>query len=285
MSNIMIKQKEEMRTFDIKRFWLTAVWDITANRRMWLKLTAGLAVGLFLGFEMNQSGLRGHDCSEAVILLHTQRMAAFAQVVLFFLLSIGGTFIFSNIRSRQQRMAFFMLPASAAEKFMVRYVAVTVGLAVAFVVALAVADLLRWLLDQLLGPADMRSVFCAFFAKSSSGVQAVIAGSLRSGFADSRLVVACLMAFLVWLHSLYLLGGVFFRRNPWLFTTISMIICLYLLAAGRVGRLLPALNGHYDVWFAVVTAIFALLTVADYRLAFRLFRRMQVVNNKWVNVW
>ena len=100
--------------------------------------------------------------------------------------------------------------------------------------------------------------------------------------------VAVTAAWLFFVHSLYALGGAFFRRRQFVLTSITVCIL------GFIGSILFVHfvdNFHADFqlsWITALawtgTAVFAALGLLDWWLAYWIFRRMQAVNNKWVNL-
>jgi hypothetical protein len=88
------------------------------------------------------------------------------------------------------------------------------------------------------------------------------------------------------MHSIYILGGTFFRRNAWLFTTISLILAVIILSwigteCGGFDLNLQSTDSSMKLNIASV--IFLILIVFNYIASYKLFTRMQVINNKWIN--
>ena len=99
-------------------------------------------------------------------------------------------------------------------------------------------------------------------------------------------VIAGILFFL-WLQSLYALGGTFFRRFQWLIVTLLLFIMMFVVSywvkvkvEGLNIRWLLDLKNN----LAYVNIALAILTVFNYWLSFRFFKRTQVINNRFVNI-
>jgi hypothetical protein len=100
-----------------------------------------------------------------------------------------------------------------------------------------------------------------------------------------------------YIHSLFIVGGTLFRRQQFLFTSMSIIV---------VGILLVSFLSHLDLhidcirhswdektssysttyypFFYILHTTLCALIVFHYWASYKLFTRMQVINNKWLNV-
>ncbi len=58
--------------------------------------------------------------------------------------------IMENMITKEKRIAFLMLPATMIEKFVARFLIVTVGLAVAIYVAASLAEITRYLVTSFI---------------------------------------------------------------------------------------------------------------------------------------
>ena len=78
-----------------------------------------------------------------------------------------------------------------------------------------------------------------------------------------------------WIYTLYLLGSAVFRRHRLLLTTACVVFILVSLTISDVIE---------DDMAGVATLIFLMLSVANIVGSYMLFKRMQVINNKWLNI-
>ena len=101
----------------------------------------------------------------------------------------------------------------------------------------------------------------------------------------------------LWFHSLYILGGSLFRRQQFLLTSIAIVIGFFLFVwtthtlaeVSGVNNRFEFMALHDGVWhvhwsyYIILTAEYG-LTALHYWLSYKIFCRMQVINNKWLNV-
>ena len=86
----------------------------------------------------------------------------------------------------------------------------------------------------------------------------------------------------IWTHSFYVLGSAFFRRNRFLFTTITL--CIVQIAASSAMPNTPVF-GQSGLDFTTLAAIpMIALAAVQYWLGYFLFTRLQVINNKWISL-
>lgn len=268
-----------MNTFNINRFWLTLKWDFVSNKRTWLWILITMTAVLFLLFEFNMLSVR--NLPTFMLDAKINDMAITSWIVFsFFMIIGGGSSICANIKKKEARVAFFTLPASNLEKFITRYILVTVNYAVMFAVSLIVADFLRYVFCMIAGPDVHGSVALRFFEILSTDSFQMQKTHMDVDY--FYLLNISVMILVLWLHSLYILGGTFFRRNSGLFTTLILIATAFVFA---FIHFTPSINMSTDTagYISIIT-VFGLLTVLDYWAAFQLFKRIQVINNKWINV-
>ena len=105
----------------------------------------------------------------------------------------------------------------------------------------------------------------------------------------------------LWVHSVYVCLGCFFRRNSWIITSVILFVATTtltfvasMLSLDFFNHNIHFHNGLYiggelyviDGYSIIATVVLLLtgFTVLNYWLAYKLFCRMQVINNKWINV-
>ena len=125
-----------MNHFNIKRFCRVLRWELALSRRSLLATFVVVSVSMvFL---------------QALWLLLAQKSAVevVGRAVFFALvvyLPVCGSFIFSTLRTRQQRINHFMLPAASSEKFLARYLMLVVVMPLVTVVGFFLGDVLQHL--------------------------------------------------------------------------------------------------------------------------------------------
>ena len=271
-----------MIQFDLSRFWLTLKTDNVLQWKASLRLTLGMAFALTTIYVVN-SLTYSDSLGENRFYTYLNTCWGLTLFCFIFFMGIGGCFMASNMKTKQQRIAFLSLPSSNLEKFLSRFLWCTVGFFLFFCVAMVIADLLR-------------TVFCLSVHGNACGSILVYHFKMLgmasfndpNGNFEMEIVYAVIMVTSVALysHSVYLLGGVFFRKFNWILTTV---VCY------AVSPFLALLNYYVDIepvvksdglttMAYIVTSVCLLLTVFNYWASYRLFCRSQVICNKIVNI-
>ena len=103
-----------------------------------------------------------------------------------------------------------------------------------------------------------------------------------------------------YIHSLYIVGGTLFRRQQFLMTsaTIVVVVILVSIILSQISWSGDSLDFTTRTWdektltytttfhpaFYILNTVLCALTVFHYWASYKLFTRMQVINNKWLNV-
>lgn len=203
-----------------------------------------------------------------------------------FLILAGGN-VFKNMRTKQQRIEFLMLPASRMEKFAERALHVLLVNTICVVVAFLLADMVSLLLSLLIIPGYGQSITLILLKNVTYDAIdfMTIVGQLN---AQSLLIAGLalwpMLSYVAWLHSVYVLGGTFFRRHHILLTTCVLAVVWPILMF--IWGMFIIINFGDDMNLAMF--IFAILLdlciIGDYVLAYLIFKRMQAINNRWNNL-
>ena len=132
-----------MENLNTKRLWLTAKWDATTNWKSSVRIMAGMTFGLLILYTVHFLNMLNVMYSPDYITSQYRSMAIETNISFIVFMVAGASLIFANMRTKQQRIAFCMLPASNAEKYIVRWLWATVGFALIFICASVAADLIR----------------------------------------------------------------------------------------------------------------------------------------------
>ena len=265
-----------MKNFNTKRMWQVLKYDLLINRRQNLATFAKIALAFFVMFFFMfivntwyyPDGRVGEITDESAVVV------VFAIVIstVFY-----GSWILRHMDTKQHRTAYLMLPASPAEKMVARLLITVVLWPLACMVAIVAADVLRWLIHVTLqmglnGTVTLPAlrIFCY------NPWQAIVISILGT----------------LWAQSLYIAGGALFTRRQWLLTGTALLI----LAMGGGGMIARAWEYMFDealnkgitidgdIVFWAFACKFTLFTLLNYWISYRIFRRTQVINNKWLNV-
>lgn len=276
-----------MKQFDTHRFALALKCQLLASRHKWLRLFAIFTLAMFMAdlaftrvFAPDYEWLvASHSTEEAVSLysITVDQSVTFGYMFFGVAMLIGASSLFRTMRETRQRTTYLMWPVSNIEKYLVSLVYSIVLMGVGTVVAFVLADALRVLVDWMTGRV---------IVWGSPMVQQLFRG-------DDAPWQALLSVYsvMLWVHSLYILGGSLFRRHQFLMTSLCIVMGYLLLVLGWMNLEMScgrSLTSSFDLdsvlFFNGVTFVSLLLTALNYWLSYRLFCRMQVINNRWLNL-
>jgi len=264
-----------MKKFDINRFGKVMSRLILVRRRSIIKLFAGFLIGFFviaIMFLFDRSAMSDDD-----IRIRLWVISPFINVVFAMSLFIIATFIISDLGTRQQRINEMMLPATNLEKFHARVILVSVVYPLLIAIAFIAADGLQQLTSTLIfhdGRASLVATWYEYCQSSSTG---------------SPLWVMAEVVLLT--NSFALLGGMFFRKTAWLKTLISLFVIITGIAISLT-TFAYLLYEHTDYELVVTddtlssiigNLICLGLTVLMYWSSYKIYTRLQVINNRWRN--
>ena len=266
-----------MENFNIKRFWQTMKWQILYHKSKDIKrLLTCACVFFFLMLFLSYTSIFVEQYSSAMSSILN---AAF----IIYLLFCGSSIL--RMSKRQQYIDKLMLPASQLEKYTASYLlTIVLGLA-AIAVSFVVADVVNYLVMLLLNSDKATLVTLSLFNQMADP-------SEPSTFGE---VVADVLAFW-WIHSLYLLGGTYFRKRNWIFTTLTLIVAFLVVGGGLTFVTWKTLNLLYGDYYRIVfidgaegyigwaaAIITSAFIVLNYWLSFRFYKRIQLIGHKFTN--
>lgn len=291
-------------TFDKTRFVKLLKWEMMTGRKDYMRFAIGIALTLTFLFCATIISLYFDDVNrytEDLIIMFKKStvmiLSNFAWAVYLFVIFLGASFVFKNVATKQQRIAFFSLPASNLEKFLVRLFHVMIGYPLCFLVALAFADIMQLFLSFILLKGPDYSVLVKMITMLYSPIYNEISGEVIKGcllFPNGFTLVGITeslsyFTFFAFNYAFWIFCGTLFRRNAWLLTLASQVVIgfvvimlLRVFSFPSVGNSLnesSALALAY-LFIAIAWVVIALMYWGSYRL----FSRMQVINNKWLNV-
>ena len=257
------------------RFLNVLRWQLTLSKRQ----IATFALSFFAIVAIPQAlGLLISDNANTAT--GTSSTALFALSVY---LMMAGSSIFTHLKTRQQRINDFMLPATTKEKFIARYLVIAVVLPLAAIIGFLAGDVVQRFLSFIFGNdnAGWATGYAFDTISYFDGFDVGMASYVTS---------TCLA--LVSLHAFFLLIGSIFHKHPLLMSLlVFMAVNFLLLTLGGLwvkGLVMLQSDGYvvmvYDTWLNVVLTVLGIaFTVFCYRFAYRKYTRLQVINNKWLN--
>ena len=287
------------KTFDLHRFGMVLRWDLLTNWKDYFYRTAGLAICIILlsismlySFPHSHFIVEGGDLSN----YYECRMTGFLAAIFILLFFVSASNIFGNMKTKLQRESFLMLPANNLEKYTARFLMMSIGSIIMMMIATLIADFVQFVFSFFMTPGHHASIIGCFISQiyktasnSCNNPISILAGQCKI---DAALLG---WSFLIMIYSFCLLGGTFFRKQPIILTAVSGIIIFMII--GYCGSKLEDWGAfdsfthlNYDnpgtslciaiFWSVVFLALAAFSLWASYKL----FTRMQVICNKWINI-
>ena len=190
-----------------------------------------------------------------------------------------ASFLFYHLKKKPWCSAYLMWPASNLEKYLVSLVLNVVMAAIGTIICVIIADALRVLVDALSGRIVVWAIPMIFDLKTFNLNPLIAFGPFLSE--------------ILLIHAAYILGGTLFRKQQFVLTTIAIVIIGYIMMFTWHSPVIDNANlfdldekgkSVPNAWFYVVSIGGYLLTALCYWLSYKIFCRMQVINNKWLNV-
>ena len=273
-----------MDNFDIKRFARTVRWMYRINVKNVLSFAAGLSFGyLFTFIGWLWPLLKSGSAAQEAAVRYSSSLGT-CSFIYVLVIVFSGIWIFSDMNIKGKCITLKMLPATDFEKFLARFLAMTLGTAVAGFVAFCIADVLRIVFCLAVGIDYVGFGFSEFFS-NIAGVGRLLPWKSEGSPLVGSVVVVLLC---LWAQSMYMLGSVLLRRNQAAVITTAhalLIIVLSGAASWLVAEDRTAfIERLYEPLVYTLAAVLAVATVADWWLSYKVFSRMQVINNKWINL-
>ena len=283
------------RYFSFSRLGLVMKRDFMENWKTNLYTFLGISLAFLLVYLLYMNDSNGS--SNGFINDHA---GAFASITSFLLVYFASETM-KNMRTKEQRFSYLMLPATSLEKFVSRALYVTVGMFVMILLASLLAEVVRWAFMPFFDQMPDKLKVCVWLdawgkifddlnpfkatAKLLVNKNAFVLGGIMGG------TVA------LWWHSLYILGGNYFGKYAFFKTTGIIILVAILLAMGishidfdfgpGTFEWLDEFMRNNEDWLnenfvaGVITFIFFCFTVFNWWLSYELFTRQQVVKPKF----
>ena len=292
-----------MSTFNFNRFSQALKCHFLVERKSWIRICGIYTLVMFManlfftrvqGFSYNsmEEGIEeGSWSMEELIRTYTQHVeqtSVFGVVFFCIAMLFCASFMFSQMKDTRKRSAYLLWPVSNLEKYVVSLLYSIVLMAVLTIAAYVLADALRVFIDSLTGRIIVW------------GTPMIFTRIIYSPAFEHWQMVWMLFNWVFYFHSLYIVGGTLFRRQQFLMTsaTIAVVVILLIIVLNQLDLNsvnIDFINGTWDENTKTYTTIFhpffyilntavTLLIPIHYWISYKLFTRMQVINNKWLNV-
>ena len=244
-------------SFNSNRFWVALRSHLQDARKSMLRnflimLCYLLAMQLFFIIYLAMSNVYTYILEVTM----TYSAATFIFVIVY-----GATYIMGP-RKPARRTTFKELQATPLEKFCIRYIYVTVILALGFILAFVCADTLRMLLTGLIDGEYICGLPVLMNEMSHANTQPF----------DWMLLIFELGAFFFG-HSVFVLGGTLFPRYQFLLTSVCFCAFIALLAVLPINSYIDQVDKTGTVTGYVALVVFYLLAAFNYWCAYIRFSR------------
>lgn len=271
--------------FQFSRLLMVMRWDVFTNLKTYLNMTLGMTFALLPFLIMQLYQLSKQDqLSPDTIDLSYWGMSQYILFISSIAMYMMATQIFMVMKTTGQREQFLMLPAGNLEKYISRFLFSTLGAAVAMITAIVVSDLVQLIFSFLLLPGHHQSVCLSTVAL----LWKIWATFIENIDSTSVLLLSLLVVTSgVLVHSFFILCGTLFRKHTIVVTTILFIAMTYLVIyviESVPGTITTCLNHGDSSWLFTLIIAELLLAGFQYWLSYKVFTRMQVICNKWINL-
>lgn len=269
--------------FQFSRLLMVMRWDMFTNLKSYLNMMLGMTFALLPFFIMQLYQLsKQYQLFPDTIDLSYLGMSQYVLMIFSIAMYMMATQIFMVMKTTGQREQFLMLPASNLEKYISRFLFSTLGAAVAMITAIVVSDLVQLIFSFVLLPGHHQSVCLSIMALLWK-IWTTFIESIDS--AGALMLSLLIMTCGVLVHSFFILCGTLFRKHTIVVSGILFIVMTYLViyVIESVPDTITTCLMHGDnSWLFSIAEL--LLAGFQYWLSYKVFTRMQVICNKWINL-
>ena len=269
--------------FQFSRLLMVMRWDMFTNLKSYLNMMLGMTFALLPFFIMQLYQLsKQYQLFPDTIDLSYWGMSQYVLMIFSIAMYMMATQIFMVMKTTGQREQFLMLPASNLEKYISRFLFSTLGAAVAMITAIVVSDLVQLIFSFVLLPGHHQSVCLSIMALLWK-IWTTFIESIDS--AGALMLSLLIMTCGVLVHSFFILCGTLVRKHTIVVSGILFIVMIYLVIyviESVPGTITTCLMHGDNSWLFSIAEL--LLAGFQYWLSYKVFTRMQVICNRWINL-
>jgi hypothetical protein len=293
----MMYKMNSTHIFSIHRVGALMRRDLMENHKWYLKTIISLLIAMLLAFILKMNGyttILYADEDGVAGSLFANSMGTIFYIIYTWVAMGLSALVLSNMKTKEQRINFLMVPATRIEKYLSRVLLLVVAPLFVLILVVLVADILHMFLSLFMGVPGVTDhwIFPAFLHRFSF--------STLEYSALQYPVLAGLLSYMMffWTQSLFVLGGCVFNKSP-LLKTLGVLLLLF-IAMGILGSSIALhhieffhdLYFHFDEWqgahkwfsldlaFSLASVLLFWFTVLNYWLGYRLFSRKQIIRPK-----
>lgn len=272
--------------FDIKRLGLLMRWDLLTFWKGYTFSTLACIIAYSLYSLICLNNLKG------VVMLdgtpvgtqnqYLSKESVFFGLLCFIVFYVMASCIFSNLRTKTYRENFLMLPACNKEKYMARLLLMVFLSLIELCIILFATDAIQLAFSYIINPEFHVSI-------SWPVLKSIFGSTLFTRWEEQD---AIFYSFFIFAHSFCTLGGTFYRKMAPLFTFATGLVLFLALGylenwmahTGFLNFLTPYTEGHNYIFTTVLCIFFLAISAFNYWASYKIFSRMQVISNKWINI-
>lgn len=270
----------EMKKFDFARFANFLKWHVATHKSEIIRMTGYVTIVMFLIIRMAHMGsyFSGYQM-DMEIPFHL----GFFFFIMGFCMCVASAAILKDLNHKGGFIGFSMSPASQLEKYLTLLIYCTVIPFLSVLFSYLIAEILNVILFMIEGNTVERIYFGMIFTEMFPGVFTL---EDNSG-----------MIFAMFSISIYVLGGSIFRKMPFI-STSAAIFALFVFLVPFISKMLVSVFSGFDsveefmkvnenfVQHMGIMAdiIMVVLSLLNFYISYRIYKRMQVINNKWLNL-
>ncbi len=277
--------------FSFGRLMAITKLDIVENWKTNLYRIIGLYCGITVAFIGSTSGYQGYQHTDAYSMF-CDRVGGILFLMLLFYSTLCASSIMEIMKTKDMRIRYMMIPATIFEKFLSRVLYTTIIAGVFFIISTILGEMTRLAIFPLLdAPAELGR-FCLFDIASER--TNIINYSSDTYLIPNVFHYLMIISYIVWIHSIFMLGGSYFRKSPFLKTfgiCIGASVLLGIISANSsliIDLLYSAQDFLLDneTWFngrtigIYTTIAFTTFSVLHWWLSYRLFKNSQITERK-----
>ncbi len=202
----------------------------------------------------------------------------FSFLFMFYVIAgIVGSITFSNMKTKAGRTSSILLPATASDKFLTRWLAVVPGLLIIFIIGFYIGDASRiaaaWIDGAKTGSHYLRFADVWTILSRSFGYKTI-----------SLMVTGTIVSFYFFMQAIYIFGAILWPKLSYIKTLLALWVLEMILAPATMfimkfsGISLTTLSySQIESLMIILSTVFILLTLGLYYLTYLRFRSSQVI--------
>lgn len=272
--------------FSLYRFGRLTRWNIFANWKKWFKFFMTITIMFCLFFCIRTYNARFFEQEAGLTPPEFDGIEGFIVAVTFVLWTlVAPSSMFNTLRTKQQRIEYLTLPATNLERYTSLFVVTNLAILATTVGGTVLADIVRLVFKAAIGDFNTSLLTVDIIRNLFSGDFSICDIEGCDDLLFVNMMVACVCLGLLYVYTCYLLGSALFRKANFILTSIVLLVIMPIMLH-LIPLELDSLVEYQDryVITSIAMAVLFLLSVFNVWASYKIFTRMQVVNNKWVNL-